>query len=208
MRVAAGTAATAGAPPAVASSASRGGLTRRVWPLTADDARRRRHLQERVVAVEVTALRPDLRARDDAAPTAPLDVGETAERDARAGLRRRDRERRPAEEPPAAAAEAPVAGVAAGAHDPPGAAGGVEELDADPQELRRVAAVRHRHPHADGAGGPGRVARVDRRPWRARLRLRGTRAREARCQREQDDDDGREGPGAARQPGHGAHRIE
>src|SRR4051794_32896568 len=202
MRVAAGTAATAGAPPAVASSGSRGVLTRRVWHLTADHAGGRRHLQERVVAVEVAALRPDLGARDDAAPAAPLDVGEAAERDARAGLRRRDRERRPAEEPPAAAAEAPEAGVAAGAHDPPGATGGVEELDADPQELRRVAAVRHRHAHTDGARGPGRVARVDRRPRRARLRLRGG------GHDEQDDDGGREGPGAAPQRGHGAHRIE
>src|SRR3954454_502824 len=173
MRVAAGTAATAGAPPAVASSGSRGVLTRRVWHLPADHAGRRRDLQQRVVAVDVAALRADLRARDDAPPPAPLDVGGAAEADARAGLRRGDRERRPAEDPPATGALAPEAGVAAGAHDLPRAAGAVEELDADPQELRRVPAVRHRHAHADRTRRAGRVARVDRRPRRARLRLGG-----------------------------------
>src|SRR3954465_13345692 len=134
MRVSSGTAATAGAPPAVASSGSRGVLTRRVWHLPLDHAGRRRHLEQRVVAVDGAALRPARRARDDAPPAPPLDVGEAAERDARAGLRRRDRERRAAEEPPAAAAQAPEAGVPAGAHDPPGTAGGVEELDPAPQE--------------------------------------------------------------------------
>src|SRR5919202_6108755 len=106
MRVAAGTAATAGAPPAVASSGSRGVLTRRVWHLPADDARRLRHLQERVVAVEVAAVRRDSRAGDHPPPAAPLDVGDAAQRDAGTGLRRGDRERRAAEEAPAAAAEA------------------------------------------------------------------------------------------------------
>src|SRR3954454_9097420 len=200
MRVASGTAATAGAPPAVASSGSRGVLTRRVWHLPPYDAGRRRHLQQRVVAVDVAALRPDLRARDDAPPAPPLDVGEAAERDARTRLRLRQRERRPAEEPPPAAAQAVEAGVPTGAHDPPRAAGGVEELDADAQELRRVPAVRHRHAHADRARRAGRIARVDRRPRRARLRLR------RRGQDEQDDDGGRDGPKARR--GHARHRIE
>src|SRR3954464_15285568 len=107
MRVASGTAATAGAPPAVASSGSRGVLTRRVWHLPTDHAGRRRHLQQRGVAVDVAALRPALRARDDAPPAPPLDVGEAPERDARAGLRRGDVHDHPAEGPPAAAAQAP-----------------------------------------------------------------------------------------------------
>src|SRR3954454_8465831 len=200
MRVASGTAATAGAPPAVASSGSRGVLTRRVWHLPPYDAGRRRHLQQRVVAVDVAALRPDLRARDDAPPAPPLDVGEAAERDARTRLRLRQRERRPAEEPPPAAAQAVEAGVPTAAHDPPGTAGGVEELDADAQELRRVRSVRHRHAHADGPRRAGRIACVDGRPRRARLRLR------RRGQDEQDDDDGRDGPKARR--GHARHRIE
>src|SRR3954471_9420986 len=200
MRVASGTAATPGAPPAVASSGSRGVLTRRVWHLPPYDAGRRRHLQQRGVAVDVAALRPDLRARADAPPAPPLDVGEAAERDARTRLRLRQRERRPAEEPTPAAAQAVEAGVPTGAHDPPGTAGGVEELDPDAQELRRVPAVRHRHPHADGARRAGRIACVDRRPRRARLRLR------RRGHDEQDEDGGRDGPKARR--GHARHRIE
>src|ERR687886_2530712 len=124
MRVAAGMAATAGAPPAVTSSGSRGAaesrgvLTHPVYQLTPDDARRRRDLQQRVARVGVAAVRGELRARDDAPPAPPLDVDEAAQRQAAAGRGRRDRERRAAEEAPAAAAQTPEAGVAAGADDP------------------------------------------------------------------------------------------
>src|ERR671932_2434985 len=180
MRVAAGIAATAGAPPAVTSSGSRGVLTRPVYQLALDDARGRRDLQQRVARVGVAAVRRELRAGDDAAPPPPLDVDEAAQRQAAAGRGRRDRERRAAEEAPAAAAQAPEAGVAAGADDPPGFARAVEELDADADPLRRVGPVRHRGPHADLAGRGGRVADVDRRPRRApELRVGAGRAQDA-----------------------------
>src|SRR3954452_2576752 len=127
MRVAAGTAATAGAPPAVASSGSRGVLTRRVSQLALDHAGRRRHLQERVLGVDVAAARPDLGAREDPGPAPPLDVRQAGQLDARAGFRSRARDRRAAEEAHAAAPEAQEAGVAR-AHAAPGATGPVEEL--------------------------------------------------------------------------------
>src|SRR4051794_39599549 len=100
MRVAAGIAATAGAPAAVTSSGSRGAVMAKVCPLPRNHARRRRERQERVDPTRVVAVRRDLRARDDAPPVAPLHVDEPAELQLLAGRRRGEGERRAPEDAP------------------------------------------------------------------------------------------------------------
>src|SRR5689334_3896905 len=208
MRVASGTAATAGAPAAVTSSGSRGDVTTRAS--ARDHAGRQRDREQRVDPAAVVTPCRDPRPRDDPPARTPLDVHEPAELDLAARLGRRERERRAAEDAPAAIAELHEAAVAARAHDAPRAQRPVEELDADPDPLRRVAAVGNRHADADAAGILGRVARVDRRPRvRDELRTRvGGPDRERREQRRGEGEErGAAGAGCVERA-HAPHRIE
>ena len=201
MRVAAGTAATAGAPAAVISSGSRGvdmvrGLPgqRAITQVACDTASSGSTLLRWLPCVEICGRGHD-------APAAPpLDVDEPAELDLAARRRRREGEGRPAEHAAAAVAELrtkpPSPPLRTTRHD---AARAVEELDADADPLRGVArgwGPRRARPTLPGSLGG--IARVDRRPrGRAELGACGAwRDGEREPQRARERGEERRAPGA------------
>ena len=143
------------------------------------------------------------RAGEHAAAAPPLEGDEAAQDDAAAGRGHRERDRRAAQDGPAAAADAGPAAVAARADGRQTRAGGVEVLQAHPRPLRAAPARRQEGADPDGAGLRGRVADVDRRPGATRGRAGGR----GRHRRDRGGDD-RGGDGGAGAPQRTVHVVD